>query len=204
MIKEPVFIDANIIIHAASFRQADVFDWLNRLYGRIIIHIEVLEELKISSVREKVEVLIAEGKWTLFNPESEVSIETDALYELYLVYLQEVRLAFEQLDEKKIREGRPLKHTNDLGEIHSLAAARLLSAELICSDDADIREVITDADLRVINYEDKEVLIRQHTLIDFCIHLQRYDIVKRSMVRKFFKSIRPHDIQRLDKQMDRM
>lgn len=204
MIKEPVFIDANIIIHAASFRQADVFDWLNRLYGRIIIHIEVLEELKISSVREKIEVLIAEGKWTLFNPESEVSIETDALYELYLVYLQEVRVAFEQLDEKKIREGRPLKHTNDLGEIHSLAAARLLSAELICSDDADIREVITDADLRVINYEDKEVLIRQHTLIDFCMHLQRRDIVKRSMVRKFFKSIRPHDIKRFDKQMDRM
>lgn len=204
MIKEPVFIDANIIIHAASFRQADVFDWLNRLYGRIIIHIEVLEELKISSVREKVEVLITEGKWTLFNPESEVSIETDALYELYLVYLQEVRVAFEQLDEKKIREGRPLKHTNDLGEIHSLAAARLLSAELICSDDADIREVITDADLRVINYEDKEVLILQHTLIDFCMHLQRHDIVKRSMVRKFFKSIRPHDIQRFDKQMDRM
>lgn len=204
MIKEPVFIDANIIIHAASFRQADVFDWLNRLYGRIIIHIEVLEELKISSVREKVEMLIAEGKWTLFNPESEVSIETDALYELYLVYLQEVRVVFEQLDEKKIREGRPLKHTNDLGEIHSLAAARLLSAELICSDDADIREVITDADLRVINYEDKEVLIRQHTLIDFCMHLQRHDIVKRSMVRKFFKSIRPHDIQRFDKQMDRM
>ncbi len=204
MIKEPVFIDANIIIHATSFRQADVFDWLNCLYGRIIIHIEVLEELKISSVREKVEVLIAEGKWTLFDPESEVSIETDALYDLYLVYLQEVRVAFEQLDEKKIREGRPLKNTSDLGEIHSLAAARLLSAELICSDDADIREVITDADLRVINYEDEEVLIRQHTLIDFCMNLQRHDIVKRSMVRKFFKSIRPHDIQRFDKQMDRM
>lgn len=154
MIKEPVFIDANIIIHAASFRQADVFDWLNRLYGRIPSHIEVLEELKISSVREKVDVLIAKGKWTLFNPESEVSIETDALYELYLVYLQEVRVAFEQLDEKKIRERRPLKHTNDLGEIHSLAAARLLSADLICSDDVDICEVITDADLRVINYDD--------------------------------------------------
>lgn len=95
MIKEPVFIDANIIIHATSFRQADVFDWLNSLYGRILIHIEVLEELKISSVREKVDTLIAEGKWILFDPESEESIETDALYDLYLVYLREVRLAFE-------------------------------------------------------------------------------------------------------------
>lgn len=204
MIKEPVFIDANIIIHAASFRQADVFDWLNRLYGRILIHVEVLEELKISSVREKVDVLIAEGRWTLFNPESEASIETDALYDLYLVYLQEVRVAFEQLDEKKIREGRPLKHTSDLGEIHSLAAARLLSADLICSDDADIREVITDADLRVINYDEEEVLIRQHTLIDFCMNLKRHDIVKRSAVRKFFKSIRPRDMNRFDEQMDRM
>lgn len=204
MIKEPVFIDANIIIHAASFRQADVFDWLNRLYGRILIHVEVLEELKISSVREKVDVLIAEGRWTLFNPESETSIETDALYDLYLVYLQEVRVAFEQLDEKKIREGRPLKHTSDLGEIHSLAAARLLSADLICSDDADIREVITDADLRVINYDEEEVLIRQHTLIDFCMNLKRHDIVKRSAVRKFFKSIRPRDMNRFDEQMDRM
>lgn len=204
MIKEPVFIDANIIIYAVSFRQADVFDWLNRLYGRILIHVEVLEELKISSVREKVDVLIAEGRWTLFNPESEVSIETDALYDLYLVYLQEVRLAFEQLDEKKIREGRPLKHTSDLGEIHSLAAARLLSADLICSDDADIHEVITDADLRVINYDEEEVLIRQHTLIDFCLNLRRHDIVKRSEVRKFFKSVRPQDMNRFDKQMDRM
>ncbi|WP_368915804.1 hypothetical protein [Exiguobacterium acetylicum] len=202
MIKEPVFIDANIIIHAASFRQADVFDWLNRLYGRILIHIEVLEELKISSVREKVDVLIAEGKWTLFNPESEVSIETDELYDLYLAYLQEVRVSFEQLDEKKIREGRPLKHTSDLGEIHSLAAARLLSADLICSDDADIGEVITDADLRVINYDDEEVLIRQHTLIDFCINLRRHDIVKRSEVRKFFKSVRPRDMKCFDEQMD--
>ncbi len=201
MVKEPVFIDANIIIHAASFRQADVFDWLNRLYERILIHVEVLEELKISSVREKVDVLIAEGRWTLFNPESEVSIETDTLYDLYLVYLQEVRMAFEQLDEKKIREGRPLKHTSDLGEIHSLAAARLLSADLICSDDADIREVITDADLRVINYDDEEVLIRQHTLIDFCMNLKRHDIVKRSLVRKFFKSVRPRDMNRFDEQM---
>lgn len=49
-----------------------------------------------------------------FNPESEVSIETDALYDFYLVYLQEVRVVFEQLDEKKMREGRPVKHTSDL------------------------------------------------------------------------------------------
>lgn len=45
----------------------------------------------------------------------------------------------------------------------------------------DIREVITDTDLRIINYEE-ELLIRQHTLIDFCMHLKKHDIVKRSMI----------------------
>lgn len=93
-----------------------------------------------------------------------------------------MRIAFEQLDEKKIREGRPLKYTSDLGEIHSFAAARLLSTDLICSDDVDIREVITDADLRVINDDDEEELIRQHTLNDFCTNLQRHYIVKRNVV----------------------
>lgn len=202
MIKEPVFIDANIIIHAASFRQADVFDWINSLYEQILIHVEVLNELKTSSVRDRVDEFINDGKWVLFNPESEASIATDELYDLYLVYLTEVRLAFQQLDEKKIREGRPLKHTSDLGEIHSLAAARLISAGLICSDDADIREVIKDAELYIVNQEEQEILIRQHTLLDFCIHLKRYEVVKRSQIRKFFKTIRPHDLNVLDQNID--
>jgi len=38
---------------------------------------------------------------------------------------------------------------------------------LIFSYDADIREVITDADLRVINNDEEQLLIRQHTQIDF-------------------------------------
>lgn len=101
MIKEPVFIDANIIIHAASFRQADVFDWINSLYGQVLIHVEVLNELKTSSVRDRVDAFINEGKWVLFDPESDASIATDELYDLYLVYLTEVRLAFQQLDAKK-------------------------------------------------------------------------------------------------------
>lgn len=119
MIKEP-FIDANII-HVANSRQVDVLDWLNSLYDRLLIHVEVSEELKISLKREKVDVLIAEDRWTLFNPKFEASIETDVLHDLYLVYVEEVQVVFEQLDEKKIKEGRPLKHTSDFGEIHSLA-----------------------------------------------------------------------------------
>ncbi|WP_214777689.1 hypothetical protein [Exiguobacterium sp. s22] len=202
MIKEPVFIDANIIIHAASFRQADVFDWINSLYGQVLIHVEVLNELKISSVRQRVDAFIQDGEWMLFDPESETSIATDELYDLYLVYMMEVRHAFQQLDEKKVMEGRPLKHTSDLGEIHSLAAARLISAGLICSDDADIREVIKDAELYIVNQDGEETLIQQHTLMDFCIHLRRYEVVRRSEIRKFFKSIRPRDMNLLDQYPD--
>ncbi len=38
-----------------------------------------------------------------------------------------------------MNQGRFLKNTNDLGEMHSLAAAMLLSAGIICSNDLDIR-----------------------------------------------------------------
>ena len=101
MIKEPVFIDANIIIHAASFRQADVFDWINSLYGQVLIHVEVLNELKISSVRQRVDAFIQDGEWMLFDPESETSIATDELYDLYLVYLTEFAMRFNNWTKRK-------------------------------------------------------------------------------------------------------
>jgi predicted nucleic acid-binding protein len=62
-----VFVDANILIHAATFRSADVFSWIDSLYDDIYIHQEVLDELLISDVRKKVQGYIDEGKWKLFN-----------------------------------------------------------------------------------------------------------------------------------------
>ena len=50
-------------------------------------------------------------------------------------------------------QGRLLKGTNDLGEIHCLAAALLLSATIICSNDGDIQEVIDDNQLEVASEE---------------------------------------------------
>lgn len=58
--------------------------------------------------------------------------------------LREFRVVFEQIGEKNIQEGLPLKHTSALEEIHSLAADLLLSKCLNCSDDADICEVIIE------------------------------------------------------------
>ncbi|MGB6409230.1 MAG: hypothetical protein WBF39_17275 [Planococcus donghaensis] len=201
--KGKVFIDANIIIHAESFQKADVFQWINHLYEEIYIHIEVLKELQIPSVRKRVDNFIAKDQWILFDPQEETLIPTDELYDLYLMYLAEMREAFHQLDIKKEAEGRQLKNTNDLGEIHSLAAAMLLSAGIICSNDFDIREVIEDTPISITFEEEEEsVLMEQDTLEDFCYFVVSYGIVERSMVRKFFKAIQPQNIARLDSRIN--
>lgn len=201
--KGKVFIDANIIIHAESFQKADVFQWINQLYEEIYIHIEVLKELQIPSVRKKVDNFVANGQWILFDPQEEALIPTDELYDLYLRYLAEMREAFHQLDIKKEAEGRQLKNTNDLGEIHSLAAAMLLSAGIICSNDFDIREVIEDTPISITFAEEEDSeLLEQDTLEDFCYFVVSYGIVERSIVRKFFKAIQPQNIAKLDSQIN--
>lgn len=60
--KGKVFIDANMIIHAGSFQKTDVFQWLNQLYEEIYIHIEVLNELQVASVRKQADEFIASGQ----------------------------------------------------------------------------------------------------------------------------------------------
>lgn len=198
-----VFIDANMIIHAGSFQKADVFQWLNRLYEEIYIHVEVLKELQIPSIRKKAEEFVESGRWILFDPQQEESIPTEDLYDLYLLYLAEMREAFHQLDVKKETEGRRLKNTNDLGEIHSLAAAILLSAGIICSNDFDIREVIEDTPIYISVKEDEEsTLMEQDTLEDFCYFVILHGIAERSMARKFFKAILPQNIEKLDRRIN--
>ncbi|UJF33926.1 PIN domain-containing protein [Paenibacillus hexagrammi] len=61
-----VFVDANILIHAATFKSADVFSWIDSLYEDIYIHQEVLDELLVSDVRKKVQGYLDQGTWELF------------------------------------------------------------------------------------------------------------------------------------------
>lgn len=200
--KGKVFIDANIVIHAGSFQRVDVFQWINQLYEEIYIHVEVIKELQIPSIRKKAEEFVANGQWILFDPQEETLIPTEDLYDLYLIYLAEMREAFHQLDIKKEAEGRRLKNTNDLGEIHSLAAAMLISAGIICSNDFDIREVIEDTPIYVTVVEEEEsVLMEQDTLEDFCYLVISHEIAERSMVRKFFKAIQPQNIEKFDRRI---
>ncbi|MEY8560179.1 hypothetical protein AALF85_05720 [Jeotgalicoccus halotolerans] len=103
MRKGKVFIDANIIIYADSFGKTDVFEWINNLYEEIYIHKIVLEEVKLSSARKKIEGFITEKRWLLFDPEDEKAL-TDNQYDLYEAYLDDVYESFRQLDAKKITD----------------------------------------------------------------------------------------------------
>lgn len=54
-----VFIDSNMLMFAADFKQDNVFDWMDQLYEEIYIHKEVLNELLLSDVREKVNTYLS-------------------------------------------------------------------------------------------------------------------------------------------------
>lgn len=51
---DKVFIDSNMIIFAADFQQADVFEWINKLYNNVYIHKDVYNELLFPSVKNTV------------------------------------------------------------------------------------------------------------------------------------------------------
>lgn len=196
-----VFIDANILIYAHSYKHTDVFEWINSLYEEIYIHKMVLDELILGPVRQKVESFIEAQKWILFDPDDETTLSED-MFSIYDAYVRDIQRAFRKLDEKKQHEGRPLKNTSDLGEMHCLAAAMLLSANIICSNDYDIREIIVDTPLMItLNEEEDSVLIQQDTLEDFCYYVIVYEIGKRKTVRKFFKLIQPDRLDQLDKRI---
>jgi predicted nucleic acid-binding protein len=199
MRKGKVFIDANILIHAATFKSADVFSWIDSLYNEIYIHQVVLEELLKSEVRKPVEDYIAQGKWKLFNPDDEKAL-TDDDFTIYQSYLRDMHQTFTNLNNKKKEQNRPLKHTNDLGEIHSLAAALLLGASIICSNDYDIGEVIQDTPIFVTMDEaHPNKVIEQDTLVDFCYYTIKEDSTKSRDVRKFLKLIDSKKMSELDR-----
>lgn len=192
-----VFVDANILIHAATFKSADVFNWIDSLYEDIYIHQVVLDELLISDFRKKVQSYIDQGKWKLFDPDDETALTEDD-YAIYESYLRDMHKAFSDLNEKKIKEGRPLKNTNDLGEIHSLAAVLLLGASIICSNDYDIQEVIQDTPIYATNGE-ANTLIEQDTLVDLCYQTIREGIERSRVVRKYLSVVASDKVTDLEK-----
>lgn len=110
------------------------------------------------------------------------------LYEQIYVH-QDVTLAFKKLDVKKENEGRLVKGTKNYGEISSIAACLFLGANLICSNDQDIKEVISDENYTNVDEEqDKERLIIQDTLADFCFYCVNSGIATKKEAVRFFKA----------------
>lgn len=72
-----VFIDANMINYAAAYQRDDVFLWMNDLYEEIYVHRAVWDELLVSSVRTKIDAMLTQEKWKLFDPEDEQVLSDD-------------------------------------------------------------------------------------------------------------------------------
>ncbi|WP_285397357.1 hypothetical protein [Lysinibacillus sp. fls2-241-R2A-57] len=201
--KGKVLIDSNILIFATEYKIINIFQLIDALYDEVYIHKMVYDELLLNEVKQNVDAKLKDG-WILFDPDDEVTLSDD-IYEIYNRYLVDVKQGFDDQNEKKKREDRPLKHTNDLGEMHCLAAAMLLGASIIFSNDYDIREIIQDSKLCItVDEAEESVLIQHDTLLDFCCYLVVFEIETKSNVRKFLKAIQPLKVSGLDERLKQL
>ncbi len=191
---DKVFIDSNMIIFAADFQQANVFEWINELYQNVYIHKEVYNELLFPSVKNTIDGLIAGGKWSLFDPKSATSL-SPIEQEIYQQRLTDVKDAFHRMNLQRIAAGKRPKTVSNLGEIATIAACLMINAGIICSNDFDIRTVVVMEDYR-ISLEDKDELISQDSAEDFCVYCVQQNVVSRKLVRNFYKTIIVEDVNR--------
>lgn len=187
MRKGKVIVDTNLLMQALDYRKYDVFDWIDHVYENIYVHIEVVNEFKIESERKSILGVIKDRGWILFDHNDQNSLPEEHK-SLYWNYVNEVRVGFENLKAKKEAQGRVPKTSNNIGEIHCTALAQLISGNIISSNDNEIREVITDDNIRVYSADlDEDIHIEQDTIEDFCVYCVQANVAKPSTVIKFFK-----------------
>lgn len=199
-----VFIDSNMLMFAAEFQKADVFEWMDQLYGEIYIHQEVLNELILSSIKSKIETFLSTGRWKLFEPRI---ILSELEFAIYQERLSDVKDAFSQMRLTAIEAGERVKSTTDLGEIATLAACMMIGAQIICSNDFDIRKIVEQEDY-CISTDEADLPIIQDLAEDFCFYCYKNEIASRRDVRKFFghifretPDVRKQKIEQLDKRL---
>lgn len=131
--------------------------------------------------------VIHDRGWRLFDHNDEKSLPNEHR-SLYWSYYEEVHLGFEKLKAKKEVQGKVPKTSNNIGEIHCIALAQLISGNIISSNDYEIREVIEDEKIRVYSAElDEDIPIELDTIEDFCVYCVQARVAKPSSVVKFFK-----------------
>lgn len=175
------FVDANIIFYIDKLKdKSDFINVLEQIYESVYIHEEVYKELDRSS-QKFVDNKCQEQKWTLLNPLQEFQ----TTYSDYLLMLPKIQEKLIEVDKRRGKEG-----SVGTGEIASLAAAYMLNAEIICSNDYSLEDVIVEVPLHIFINGDEEsepVYIKHHRLIDFCEMMFLGNIIKRSVVRKFYQ-----------------
>lgn len=198
MTKTPnkVFIDSNMILYAASFKKDNVFNWINTLYEDIYIHIDVYNEI-LSSAKAIVDTFIDSKKWTLFDP-SDTMVLNLAEQEIYKNRLSDVKIAFQELNDRRLKAGIPPKSVSNIGEMATITACTMINARVICSNDFDIRDVVTHEDYRVF-IDGQDVPIIQDSAEDFCIACHQQEIAIRKNIRNFYKTTIVESKNRVDK-----
>lgn len=182
---EKVFIDSNMIMNAANFLSADVFEWIDELYPEKFIHLAVYEELILAEYKQKVDQLIKEERWVLFDPEKFFDQQEMLVYDLQY---ENVRAAFERLNDERIQQGIAPKTVSNIGEIATITACLMIDAGIICSNDFDIRQVVARERYTIV-YDNQDILIIQDSAEDFCVYCYQSAIATRKLVRNFYKSV---------------
>jgi len=174
------FVDTNMLIFAGDYQKDNVFDWIDTLYSDVWIHIDVLNELLLGKCR--VEEEIKSRNWSVFDPSNLSDIE-QGLYDMHLDGIQE---AFQAM---RVSQGTNAKHTPDMGEKATLAVCILQDAQMICSNDAYISEVISRENYCYVDDDGNSGPILQDTASDFCYHCVSDAGIPKSKVRRFYKTI---------------
>lgn len=174
------FIDTNMLIFAGDYQKDNVFDWIETLYSDVWIHIDVLNELLLG--KSSVEEEINSRHWHIFDPSSLSDIEQE-VYDMHFDGIQE---AFQAM---RISQGPNAKHTPDVGEKATLAACILQDAQMICSNDADISEIVSRENYCYVDEDGNSKPILQDTASDFCYYCVSDAGITKSKVRRFYKSI---------------
>ena len=195
------FLDTNMILFAVQYRKENVFSWFNQLYNDLWIHIDVLNELLIG--RDHVQKELDTGRWRLFDPNS---LSPDE-HIIYRSQIRDIQKAFVRLDETRAAAGKKVKQTANTGEISTLAVCLLQDAHLICSNDFDIRDVVSAEHYTYVAEDGNEYPIVQDTAEDFCYHCAAETEITASQVRHFYKTIftdsdnRKYHLQHLDQRL---
>lgn len=179
-----VFIDSNMLIFAADFKKENILEWMDSLYDEIYLHIDVYEELLTSSIRKKVETFAREKQWVIFDP-FDTNFLTKPQQDIYRNRLMDVKDAFHRMNMVRIKNGQRVKTVSNLEEMATLAACMMINAQIICSNDFDIRTLIEQEDYRIM-IDQQELPILQVSAEDFCFDCFQSGITSRKNVRAFY------------------